>query len=182
METIMNETTLHDLQKKIRNLVHDFELEHGLRGVMDVSTDATRITIEAKESGGLSMKQPYPTDIPQSKEQQRRRDEQDADFNKTLREMYERGEVNTSVYPIDARGHLETGTAHLPIEDTLTEREQEDIKRRKANEHTSDTDLMTAQNDPLTTPPDIGIEVDGRVFNSQTEYENWLSQQKRTRR
>lgn len=48
----MNENALKDLQQKIRNVVHDFELEHGLHGLMNVGMEASRITIEARESDG----------------------------------------------------------------------------------------------------------------------------------
>jgi hypothetical protein len=45
----MNEHTLKDLRQKVNNLLHDFELEHELHGLMAVSMDGNRLIIEAKE-------------------------------------------------------------------------------------------------------------------------------------
>ena len=83
----MNELTLQDLLNKIQNTAHDFELEHGLQGLVTVSLETNRIIVEVKEAG-------HYTDA--------------------------RGILNESIYPQDM---------HLPIESTLTEREQDDIKR-----------------------------------------------------
>lgn len=54
----MNETTLNDLQQKIRNTVRDFELEYGLEGLVSVSLESPRkIAVEVREwaSGGPVM-------------------------------------------------------------------------------------------------------------------------------
>jgi hypothetical protein len=173
----MNETMLNDLQQKIRNLVHDFGLEHDIPGLVDVSVEANRIIVDVKERAvvvpaSLRVRDVLPNESiylsdPLTGETRIDRiidastgQDVDADtFAKSLREFHaqETGRVNTA--------------DNLP---TLDE-----------SDHTSDTSRMTAPSDPLTIPLDVGVkypDAPGMVFNSHAEYENWLSQQKRTRR
>lgn len=145
----MNANALNDLQQKIKNLVHDFELEYEIEGQMTVGLTATTITIEAKEraSGGPV----------------------------TPGQLYDISAVTEMYVPVGERVPNASGWS---LEEQLRGyRDSVDVP----NESGYEAHAMDAADD-YTTPtpsPDIGIEQDGQVFNSQAEYENWLAQQNR---
>lgn len=114
----MNESLLNDLQKKIQNTVHDFGLEHDIPGLVDVSVEANRIIVEVKEQ---SIAVPNESIYPAGEVS-----------NIIIRANTEAsGQAASEAFASALRERMSTRDDHLPIESTLTEREQEDIQKRK---------------------------------------------------
>jgi len=154
----MNDNMLNDLASKIKNIVHDFELEYDLPIRVGVSVEATRIVIETQmaESRPVSAMEAY--DRPLLDEPAQDTDQMITTHD-PLAEMAETGRMNTADVP--ARSWSDA----LP----------------RLNESAQDTDQMET---PLTTSR-AGYQYDdapGQVFASPEEHAAWQRQQNRRSR
>jgi len=102
----MNDNMLNDLQQKILNIVHDFELEYDLPIRVGVSVEATRIVIETQMAESRPVSAMKADDRPQMDEPAQDTDQM-ITAHDPLAGMAETGRMNTadvaapneSIYP-----------------------------------------------------------------------------------